>query len=92
MFLIQRSCFNHVWTHYLTRECGGDISCQGGAARNFGAPLAGVLGQHPKENFWENCLVKYCNFVSISIIHYKAAYMTVEVMLWFFSLEGNPLL
>jgi hypothetical protein len=59
-----------------------------------GAPLVGVSGEAPpKRNFWENFLVKYCNFVvnlnrsSLGCRYDGRSYVRV-----FFSLEGNPLL
>jgi hypothetical protein len=54
-------------SHFLTGGCGGDCpptSIARGAMTLYGAPLGGGLGETPsKIIFWENCLVKYCNFV-----------------------------
>jgi hypothetical protein len=66
---------------------------RGGNDNFCSPPLVGDSGETPPEvKFWENYLVKYCNFVVNLDRSYKVAYMTVEVILGFFSLEGNPLL
>jgi hypothetical protein len=59
----------------------------------YGDPLGGYFGAGPpKIIFWENFLVKYCNFV-VNMNHSSLfAYLTIEVMLGFFSLEENPIL
>jgi hypothetical protein len=42
-----------------------------------------------RKNFLVNV---YCNFIVNLDVHYKVTDLMVEVMLGFFSLEGNPLL
>jgi hypothetical protein len=56
-------------------------------------PLGGGSGKAPpKRHFWENCLVKYCNFIvnlnrsSLGCISDSISYVRV------FYLEGNPIL
>jgi hypothetical protein len=67
----------------------------GGVAGGF-PPLVGVpplLGGGARSPRRKNFLVNvYCNFIVNLDVHYKVADLTVEVMLGFFSLEGNPLL
>jgi hypothetical protein len=53
-------------------------------------PQWGFEGSVPQR---KNCLVNvYCNFIVIWTVHYKVRDLTIEIMLGFFSLEGNPLL
>jgi hypothetical protein len=71
IFLIQRSCFSHVWTPLPDRGVWGGGGAPTSLTRGVQGggeilepPLAGGSGAAPpKRNFWENCLVKYCNFI-----------------------------
>jgi hypothetical protein len=65
IFLIQRYCLSHVWIPFPDGGCGRDFP------PTFVVKRGGHWEATPKRIFWENFLVKYCNFVVNLTVHYK---------------------